>query len=177
MAVVASIAGDPVEARFWRGLPATFSALRRALPPAMRARSAATSGCPASPMRPAREHATCCGSHVGAQSHVMRVVRAQLWWWRVRYQKVAHARHIPCVPLLTDSCVCPIVLRFRIAAAPEPTALETGILSAFQRMPLPSAASIDERCVCVHVMWCTGSLAVPILVPPVLLQMYFVPNR
>ena len=34
---------------------------------------------------------------------------------------------------------------FRVAAAPEPTALESGILSAFQRMPLPSAASIDER--------------------------------
>jgi hypothetical protein len=38
MAVVATVAGDCEEARFWRGLPATLASLKAALPPAMRAR-------------------------------------------------------------------------------------------------------------------------------------------
>ena len=35
---MASVAGDPAEVAFWRGLPATLAALKRALPPAIKAR-------------------------------------------------------------------------------------------------------------------------------------------
>ncbi len=38
MAAIASVAGDPAEVAFWRGLPATLAALKRALPPAIKAR-------------------------------------------------------------------------------------------------------------------------------------------
>lgn len=38
MAAIAAVAGDPAEVAFWRGLPATLAALKRALPPALRAR-------------------------------------------------------------------------------------------------------------------------------------------
>lgn len=38
MAAVAAVAGSPEEARFWRGLPATLSSLKAALPPALKAR-------------------------------------------------------------------------------------------------------------------------------------------
>ena len=38
MAVMAAVAGDPAEVAFWRGLPATLAALKRALPPAIKAR-------------------------------------------------------------------------------------------------------------------------------------------
>lgn len=53
MAVVATVAGDPAEARFWHGLPATLAALKASLPPAMKARLATA----ASPPQPsAREN-------------------------------------------------------------------------------------------------------------------------
>ena len=35
---MASVAGDPDEVAFWRGLPATLAALKRELPPAIKAR-------------------------------------------------------------------------------------------------------------------------------------------
>ena len=35
---MASVAGDPEEVAFWRGLPATLAALKRELPPAIKAR-------------------------------------------------------------------------------------------------------------------------------------------
>ena len=35
---MALVAGDPAEVAFWRGLPATLAALKRALPPAIKAR-------------------------------------------------------------------------------------------------------------------------------------------
>ena len=38
MAVVAAVAGCSEEARFWRCLPATLSALKGSLPPALKAR-------------------------------------------------------------------------------------------------------------------------------------------